>query len=465
MLADRLFKKFIAAEGALAKGNWRKAVKLYSIVLDNADIIGLHGEELGVCHLNRGFALRKIGRQHESLEDYKKASQLNPRSFKPHLNAALIYAQDFGKYYEALEELNKAIDLNPKCIEALSSRGLTKMRSGDLDGAEDDLNSAISLNPNDPNALCNLGNLYLQRDNPKKASEIYKQALDVNPHDHEIRVNLAIALEKLGLEASAKELLRDDKKAVRLWERKRDDPFLSRLSFKYFLRRFLLKNKKVPYDYRTQQKKPPINIKPVKSKYLLLAQHALDTNKIGKARKYLGLSKQEISDDNDIAVSFRIESDILRKENNLRGSIAALESAVKLDPSQPTYWNTLSARRLLLINDSSFLASEKQIMLAQAERESLKAISLGDYARPHQNLALVYLELGMPDKAKEQALLSRKMAEKLINTDSNADEICKGCQAYDKDGLIIKAQCQECLRKASNTLRDIELLSGCYKIE
>ncbi|MBI5222837.1 tetratricopeptide repeat protein [Candidatus Micrarchaeota archaeon] len=464
MNADSLFKKFMAAEKSLSKGDWRKAAKLCSTVIDNADLIGLAGEELAACYLNRGFALRKIGRQHESLQDYEKASQLNPRNFKPHLNAALIYAQDFNMYYQALEEFNKAIALNPTCVEAFSSRGLTKLLSGDIDGAEADLMTALSLDHNNPNALCNLGNLYLQRRDPKKAAEIYKQALGVNPSDYEIRVNLAIALTQMGSEGDAESVLREDSKAIQLWEAKSSAPVRKRIGLKYFLRHFLPKYKKLPHDHKIKQKIPITSIKPVKSEYLLLAQQSLDSNDIKNAHRYLGLAKQEICDDNERAVGFRIESDILRKENNLRGSIAALESAVKSDPNQPTYWNTLSARRLLLINESVLLPSEKQFMLSQSEKESLKAISLNDYARPHQNLALIYLERGILDRAKEQAVLAYEMAEKQINRMADTI-ICKGCQAYGKDGLIIRTQCQECLRKASETLRDLELFSDSYVVD
>jgi len=101
-------------------------------------------------------------------------------------------------------------------------------------------------------------------------------------------------------------------------------------------------------------------------------------------------ARQEKIDDIAKAMAFSIESDILRKEGDIQGSITALESAVTLNPNQPTYWNTLGHRRLLLIdkNDPEILLSKKLSMLNQSEQEISNAISLGDYARPTKTLQL-----------------------------------------------------------------------------
>jgi tetratricopeptide (TPR) repeat protein len=230
-----IYRTIAAGEKALANGKFKKAVALFSQVIENPTSSQLESEILSACYLNRGFALRKIGRQQEALQDYTRASQLNPMSFKPYLNAALIYAQDFGRYQESLAEFDKAIELNPTCTEALSSRGLTKTLLGDLEGAEEDLRAALSVEPNNPDALCNLGSLYLQRRQPQEAAEMYRQALEANPRDAEIRVNLAIALTQMGLERAAESALQEDNKALRLWEAKGGWPIRPRMRWPFIL--------------------------------------------------------------------------------------------------------------------------------------------------------------------------------------------------------------------------------------
>lgn len=215
-----LYRIIAAAESALKRENSQKAVDLYTQAIEDPRSSQLEKFVLAACYLNRGMQLRKIGCQKDALRDYARAAELNPRSFKPHLNAALIYAQDFGRYREALSEFDKAIELNPTSTEALSSRGLTKTLLDDLEGAEADLQAAISLDPRHVDALSNLGNVYLKRGKPEQAAQIYKRALDINPRDVEIRFNLAIALEQMGAHRVAKSVLREDKRALRLWRQK-----------------------------------------------------------------------------------------------------------------------------------------------------------------------------------------------------------------------------------------------------
>jgi tetratricopeptide (TPR) repeat protein len=194
---------------------------------------------------------------------------------------------------------------------------------------------------------------------------------------------------------------------------------------------------------------------------LMWAQQALDKGKLGQARMHIAMARQEPLDDVAKALSFRIESDILRKENIINASIAALENAVELDSSQPSYWNNLSARRILLLKDPKVLQSERMDLLAKSEQESLKAISLNDYARPHQNLAIVYYNLGQLGEASRQATQAYDMANQQIRVGSIGELVCKGCITQ---GETI-SECKDCMQKALGIIRDIEFVSGDYAVE
>jgi tetratricopeptide (TPR) repeat protein len=176
------------------------------------------------CHLNRGLARRRQRDLSGALEDAQMAASLNPRSFKPHLNAALLYAQDLADYKKAISEFDAALNLSPTCVEALSSRGLTKEIIDDRDGAESDFKTALSISPNDANTLCNYGTLKFNSGQWAEAVELYQQALAANPRDPEIRVNLGIALERMGAQRAAADVLRTDRRARELWESKGGAP-------------------------------------------------------------------------------------------------------------------------------------------------------------------------------------------------------------------------------------------------
>jgi tetratricopeptide (TPR) repeat protein len=213
-----LVRTLAALDKALAQRKWKDAVTLSNKILADPKASQLGNEVLSSCYLNRGFALRRLGSKIEALEDCRKASELNPANFKPHLNAALILAQDFEDYEEGLKEFNKALGLNPTSTEVLSSRGLAKMLLGDLSGAEADLRAALSIDPNHVDALCNLGNLYSKQGEFEQAAEVYKKALDIAPQDYEVRYNLALALRYMGSNHAAESVLRQDKKALQMWE-------------------------------------------------------------------------------------------------------------------------------------------------------------------------------------------------------------------------------------------------------
>lgn len=211
---------FAKIDRAICSGNHLCVVELCSKLLENPAHNQLEREALAACYLNRGFSRRRLGDYQGGIDDAAKAAELNPRSFKPHLNAALIYAQDIQHYGKALEEFDKALRLNPGCVDALSSRGLTKSLVGDKAGAEADFKAALAITPNNPDALCNLGNLHFECGEMSQAAECYQKALTANPKDSEIRMNLALALERMGARHAAADVLRVDRKAIDLWESK-----------------------------------------------------------------------------------------------------------------------------------------------------------------------------------------------------------------------------------------------------
>jgi Flp pilus assembly protein TadD len=207
-------------DGSMSQEDYGRVSKSCSELIERSESEEISNEKLFVAYLNRGFARRRLRDLQGALDDARKAAQLNPRSFKPHMNAALVYAQDLGNYRKGLEEFDLALRLNPTDVEILSSRGLTKELMGDYPGAEADLRAALAIMPSDANALCNLGNLQWVRGKVPEAAEYFQKALTANPQDPELRVNVALALERMGSCHAAEEVLQVDRRAVALWNSK-----------------------------------------------------------------------------------------------------------------------------------------------------------------------------------------------------------------------------------------------------
>ena len=214
-----LIAKIVRAERAL-RSNPRSAVEQYDAIIADARFGELDAPLRSACHLNRGFQQRALGRSRVALADYERAAKLAPGSFKPHLNAGLVLAQDLHEFAAAMAAFDRGISLNPGCVEALYSRALVKMAIHDYDGAEADLISALALAPEDPNALSNLGTLQMKRGRIEQAADSFQKALGFAPLDTEIRFNAALALDRLGMQDAAQDVLRRDRRAVRMWAEK-----------------------------------------------------------------------------------------------------------------------------------------------------------------------------------------------------------------------------------------------------
>ena len=168
-------------------------------------------------------------------------------------------------------------------------------------------------------------------------------------------------------------------------------------------------------------------------------------------RLHLVLARLMQLDPGDLALSFSLEAEICRQKGDLQASVALLEKSVRLAPSVPAYWNNLGARRLLLQDESQ---------LQPAAQACHEAIKLGDYSKPQQNLALIYLRLGELEKADRHAKRSLDLVKQQLSIAAQGGLVCKGCPTAGKS----HAECQQCFEKAKSTARDVQLSRGDYTI-
>ena len=155
-----------------------------------------------LAYNNRGNAKASTGDMSGAIEDFNKATELNPQYVLAFNNRGNAKAS-VGDIQGSMNDFNKAIEINPLYAEAFINRGITKYKLGDYKGAINDYNIAFVLNTkasivykNRANANCNLGN-------NKEAIDDYNIAIRLNPLDGEALNNKGNAEYNLGNKVEA----------------------------------------------------------------------------------------------------------------------------------------------------------------------------------------------------------------------------------------------------------------------
>ncbi len=178
-----------------------------------------------MARANYGYALSRIGRQNEAIEEYKIGLGLEDTPLL-HTVLALAYANT-DRYDESIGECRRALQIDPSDPQAYCALGYAYQRKGDLNAAIGNLNRALELQPdlqegrillarifmdlkrndealaelrevtrNQPKAAWAhtlMGTLLLQKGRTDEAILHIRRALELNPGDGEAAALLARA--------------------------------------------------------------------------------------------------------------------------------------------------------------------------------------------------------------------------------------------------------------------------------
>jgi Flp pilus assembly protein TadD len=124
------------------------------------------------------------------------------------------------RYEEAIRRFTEAADAGERTAEALSKRGVCKLRLGDIAGATADFEAALRADPKCAQALTNLGNVALEAGRLDEARARYEAAIAADPEYPFAHHNLAVLLKRTGdIDGSVRELRRAAKlEAGSLWD-------------------------------------------------------------------------------------------------------------------------------------------------------------------------------------------------------------------------------------------------------
>jgi protein O-mannosyl-transferase len=152
-----------------------------------------HTSGNSVAHYNLGKTLFDAGRVEETIDQYRKALQINPNYFEAHSNLGIALMQT-GRAEEGREQFLQALQIKPDLPISHYNLGNAYAATGQRQRAIEHYERALALKPDYIEAHNNLGVTLIKVDRPLEAIEHYLDALKVNADDCDTLYNLGNAL-------------------------------------------------------------------------------------------------------------------------------------------------------------------------------------------------------------------------------------------------------------------------------
>lgn len=132
----------LAAIHAHNVGDVSQAIKIYSEILNDEN--AKDNNVLSVIHKHRGMAYFAQNCYENALDDFKKSSEYDPRSFRSIYYEGIVYSV-LGNIDKAIECFNHSLEINEFQSHALYRRALAYYNKNDYEKALRDINAAENL--------------------------------------------------------------------------------------------------------------------------------------------------------------------------------------------------------------------------------------------------------------------------------------------------------------------------------
>jgi tetratricopeptide (TPR) repeat protein len=140
-------------------------------------------------YVNRGDARAQYGDLAGAVADYRRASELDPKSVPTSKLESAYHSSGIGRfergaYDAAIADFSHAIELKPNDQDLYNDRGVAKWNNGDLEGAIADYNQAIASNPKTAaRSYRNRALLKVAKGDKEGAIADYNQAIELEPQN------------------------------------------------------------------------------------------------------------------------------------------------------------------------------------------------------------------------------------------------------------------------------------------
>lgn len=139
--------------------------------------------------LGFGNALLDQGKIGESIEQFRAALKLDPKSSQAYEDLGNLYSR-MGRIDEAIGQYSSALKLCPKSASLHSNLGVAYGKKGLYEKAVEEENAAIKLNPRFSSAYFDLGVAYYKMGMKEKSAEAVSTACRMNPAEEKFKVFL-----------------------------------------------------------------------------------------------------------------------------------------------------------------------------------------------------------------------------------------------------------------------------------
>jgi Flp pilus assembly protein TadD len=174
---------------------WKDPVAFWA---DNVE----KAEQVERPRLSLGKALRRQGKIEEALDQYRRAIEIEPTSFKAHYNVANVLS-DQQRTPEALEHYQEAVRLDPEFVPARYNLANALLAVGRPEQALSEYRETVRLDAQHHKARNNLGAALLRLGRIDEAIQHYREVISMGADVAETYRNLAMAYEAKGMYAEA----------------------------------------------------------------------------------------------------------------------------------------------------------------------------------------------------------------------------------------------------------------------
>ncbi len=136
--------------------------------------------DLADAHLAAGVAAMLAGKNADAEKEFAKASDLDPKSSKPHFWMGSMF-NSAGKSKPAEAELNRALALNPDDWRARMNLGLLYYKTARYPEAATAWEQVSKITPDNVIVLNNLAAVYHQLDRYEDAAAVLQRSLEIKP--------------------------------------------------------------------------------------------------------------------------------------------------------------------------------------------------------------------------------------------------------------------------------------------
>ena len=137
-------------------------------------------EVSAISAFTEGWSLGEAGKYEESIEKYKKATELKPDYAEAYNNWGVALGK-LGRYEEAIEKSKKAIELKPDSARAYINWGWSLGKLGKHEEEMEKYEKARELKPDNATAWFNIASVYALQNKKEEALENLRRAIALDP--------------------------------------------------------------------------------------------------------------------------------------------------------------------------------------------------------------------------------------------------------------------------------------------